>query len=135
MAERGVAAVQAQHLTGHDTLAMQHDQAMHRAHELYIGVAPAHHLRDRQFFQRVGNDLAEHGFELDALDRGFVEQVSDLPSMRFSKLAISETGMPLASSFFSSAGLGLPAASSATDTGMTFSCTLASGASASTAGT
>jgi hypothetical protein len=55
--------------------------------------------------------------------------------MRFSKLAISETGMPLASSFFSSAGRRLAGSVERHATGMIFSCTLASGASASTAGT
>jgi hypothetical protein len=38
---------------------VQQDQAVHRAHELVFGIAPAHDLRDRQLLQRLGDDLGE----------------------------------------------------------------------------
>jgi hypothetical protein len=43
---------------------VQLDQTVHRAHELVVGIAPAHDLRDRQFLQRVGDDAGEHVIEL-----------------------------------------------------------------------
>jgi hypothetical protein len=61
------AARQPEHLAGNDTVAMQEDQAMHRAHELVLGVAPAHHFWNRQLAQRLRDDLGQVRRELLAL--------------------------------------------------------------------
>jgi hypothetical protein len=50
---------QPEHFAGNDALAVQEDQAMHRANELVFGISPAHDFRDRQFPQRCANDLGQ----------------------------------------------------------------------------
>jgi hypothetical protein len=47
--------------------AVQEDQAMHRANELVFGISPAHHFRDRQLPERLGNDVGQVPREFLAL--------------------------------------------------------------------
>ena len=63
MAVRCVAAREAEYFAGDDTVAVQQDQAVYRADKLHVRVAPAHELRDWQFFQRLRDDFGQVGIE------------------------------------------------------------------------
>ena len=73
MARCAATRAQREHLAGHDFLAVQHDEAVHRPHELRLARAPAHELRNRQRLEcRIdlrGEHFAEHrALRLDACD-------------------------------------------------------------------
>src|SRR5215207_8060706 len=74
MAERGVAARDAEHRSWHDALAVQHDHAVHRSHELRVARAPTHDFWYRQPFERRSDFSRELRGELAAcLQRAVVE--------------------------------------------------------------
>ena len=49
----------AEHIAGHDFVAMQHDQPVHRAHELRLTGAPAHAAWNRQAVERGLHDAGQ----------------------------------------------------------------------------
>jgi hypothetical protein len=67
MALRRPAALQPEDFSGNDVLAVQEDQAMHGANELVFGISPVHQFRDRQFPERLGNDVGQMPREFLAL--------------------------------------------------------------------
>ena len=53
---------------------MQLDQAVYRAYELHVRIAPAHHLRDRQLLQGIGHDAAQHVRQLRTIHLHRIEE-------------------------------------------------------------
>ena len=72
MSQSGVAALQTQHIGGHDFCAVQHHQAVHGAHEGVRAAAPAHHFGNRQLFHRLIDDVFEQPGERFACLRELV---------------------------------------------------------------
>jgi len=66
MPARVPAGLQAEHFARYQLGAMQHHQAVHRAHELRVAVAPAHHLGHRQGLERRFDPLREYVGEQDS---------------------------------------------------------------------
>ena len=61
-----LARLQAEHVTWYELIAMQLDQAMHGSNELHVRIAPTHHLRNGQLFQRVSDNAGKHVAEVGA---------------------------------------------------------------------
>ena len=74
MATRDIARFQPEHAALNHAAPVQHDQAMHRPHELRLARAPAHHFRNRQVFQRLLDDLGKRCVERRALEHDSCEE-------------------------------------------------------------
>src|SRR5262249_33692047 len=73
---RSAARLQTENRAGHDVPAVEHDKAVHRAYELRVTIAPAHHFGNRQGLQRcldlAGERLGErHAWSAHLCDPDF----------------------------------------------------------------
>jgi hypothetical protein len=66
VAERLVAALQAEDFSGHDARTVQHHQTVRGPHELRVAAAPAHHFGNRERFQDSSHFRGEHVIQRDA---------------------------------------------------------------------
>ena len=64
MTARGSAACLPEHRARDDSLPMQHHKPAHWSNELMIGIAPAHHFRNRQLLQREADLVGEHRIQI-----------------------------------------------------------------------
>jgi len=87
-------AAQAKHFSRNDALAMQADQAVHRADELMIGITPAHQLGNRQLAHRLRDDFAKTGVYILTLLRPPCEEVLAFRFARPLQLGKRNPGRP-----------------------------------------